>query len=167
MINIYFVIIQTLAIIAVIFFLISFHQKTREKILIIQVISLAIWSIHFILLSALTGAILMIGNIFVIIIFLFKKEEKSLKNLIIFFGSLFLLIMFTIFTWNNFYSIFPLLGSGFAITAKWQNRPKIIRIVSFPSCIFWVIYDLFVGAWGSVIAEIFIIISITVSIMKK
>ena len=159
--------IQGLAVFAVIFFLFSFHAKSRKNILLLQLLSVIIWAIHFYLLSAWTGAVLITINGFVTILFLFKNKNKKLGNPLILYLSLLILIIFTIITWGAFYSIFPLLAVGSVMVARWQNNIHLIRIISFPTSVFWIVYDLFVGAYGSIIAEVLIITSILISLFRN
>lgn len=156
--------IQSLAIIAVIFFIISFQAKSRKNILILQIISITIWTIHFYLLSALTGAVLLVINGIITVLFLFKGKSRKLESPLILYLSLLIFLIATIITWQNFYSLFPLLAVSSIIIAKWQNKTNMIRMLSFPASILWIIYDSFVGAYGSIIAELLIIISILVSL---
>lgn len=159
--------IQSLAIIAVIFFILSFHTKSRRSILIMQLLSLITWATHFYLLSAWTGSVLIVINGMITVLFLFKHKNKIFSKPIILYLSLFVLIIVTIITWQKFYSIFPLLAVISITIAKWQNKSNMIRIISIPASIFWIIYDLFVGSYGSIIAEILIMISIMSSLYQN
>jgi hypothetical protein len=51
------------------------------------------------------------------------------------------------------------------LTAKWQNSPKLIRIISYPVSVLWIVYDVYAGAYGSIVAEVLIMISITISLI--
>lgn len=164
---IYQLFVQSLAIFAVILFILSFHTKSRRSILFTQIISLAIWAIHFFLLSAWTGAILMVINGIITIMFLFKEKSYKLSSPIFLYLSLLILVIFTALTWERFYSLFPLLGVSLITIAKWQDNPNRIRTISFFASSFWIFYDLFVGAWGSVIAEILIMGSILISLLFR
>jgi len=161
------ILIQSLAIIAVTLFLISFHAKTRKSILLLQLVGLIIWAVHFFLLNAWTGAVLMIINGIITAIFLFKTDTKKLNNPIILLVALIIFFIVTIVTWTGFYSLLPFLGVSSITIAKWQNHPSRIRLISIPASIFWVIYDSFVGAYGSIIAEVLIILSIILSLLHN
>jgi hypothetical protein len=163
----YSVFIQSLAIVAVILFIISFHAKSRKNILLLQLLSILIWAAHFYLLSAWTGAVLITLNGAITILFLFKTKNKWLKNpLVLYFGIL-LFVIFTWITWGGFYSLFSLFAVILIVTAKWQDNPRSIRLISFPASIFWIVYDSSVGAYGSIVAEVLIIISILISLRNS
>lgn len=164
---VYLLLVQALAVIAVIFFLWSFHTKSRKNILLLQLISLVFWGTHFFMLSAFTGAVLIVINGLVTVLFLFKERKPWLKSPLVLYSALSLFTIFTVITWTNFYSLFALFAVGTITFAKWQDIPERIRIVSIPASIFWIIYDFVSGAWGSIIAEILIIISIVISLSKK
>jgi hypothetical protein len=160
----YTLFVQFLAILAVLFFIISYHAKSRKKILTLQIISVFIWAVHFLLLNAWTGAALMSINGVVIFAFLFKGKNK-LTNSLILYSSLCVYVLFDVLTWTNIYSLFPLLGVFCGLTAKWQNSPKLIRIISYPVSVLWIVYDVYAGAYGSIVAEVLIMISITISLI--
>ena len=160
---IYSFFIQSLAVVAVILFILSFHAKSRKNILLLQLLGIIIWASHFYLLSAWTGAILITLNGLITILFLFKTKNNQLKNPFILYMGLFILLVFTIITWAGFYSLFSLFAVSLIVIARWQNSPRRIRLISFPASIFWIIYDCFVHAYGSIIAEVLILISITLS----
>lgn len=158
---------QLLAIIAVVFFLLSFHARSRKGILTLQLLSLLVWGTHFFLLSAFTGAALIVINGLVTILLLLKEKSKKLRNPVVLYLSVLVFSIFTFLTWKSIYSIFPFLGVCTITFAKWQDVPKKIRMVSIPASVFWIIYDISAGAWGSIIAEVLIIASISLSVFKS
>jgi hypothetical protein len=156
--------IQSLAIIAVVLFLLSFHAKSRKYILLLQVCSIAIWTTHYFLLSAWTGTALMVLNCIATAVFIFKDKNKVLRSPFILYLVLLLFLMVAILSWTKWYSILPLLAISSITIAKWQDNPQLIRVFSFPASVLWIVYDIFVGAYGSIIAEALIIISIIISL---
>ena len=165
--NMSFIFVQSLAIIASIFFAISFHARSKNRILMRQLISLLIWGAHFLFLSAWTGLAVMGVNMVVTVVFLFKEQHEWAKKIYILYLSIIVLAIVTFITWTGFYSIFGFLGVGSIILAKWQNDPRQIRLISIFASVFWIIYDLFVGSYGGIISECAFIISIIISLIRN
>ncbi|MEK6918695.1 MAG: YgjV family protein [Nanoarchaeota archaeon] len=159
--------IQSLAIIALGLFAISYHAKARWKILLFQAIALLFWITHFLLLSAWTGASMNIINIFVITLLIFKTKKKWIRSNITLYSIILVFIIATIITWQGYYSIFALLGIIFMTIARWQDKTINIRYLALLGGLLWIIYDLFAGAYGSVIAELVIGTSIIISIYRN
>lgn len=159
--------IQSLAVIAVIFYLASYHAKTRKGILVIQSIGALIWTLHFLLISAWTGALVTFTGGTFTVVFLFKGKNKILSNNFVLYLSILTLGIFTFITWKGFYSIFPFIGVSSIMIAKWQNKPNTIRALCIPNSILWIFYDVVIGSYGSIIAESLIIGSILLSLVKK
>ena len=62
--------------------------------------------------------------------------------------------------WKNLVSLLPIIGVLFEINALWLNKEKHIRLVSLASVPFWMSYNLLCGAYGSVIGNVLMIVSI-------
>ena len=62
--------------------------------------------------------------------------------------------------WENIISLLPVIGVLFEINALWMTKEKHIRLVSLGSVPFWMSYNALCGAWGSVLGNVLMIISI-------
>jgi hypothetical protein len=158
--------VQSIAIIALAVFALSFHAKTKKNIIIINTIGLIIFIIHFYLLQAWTGVMLNILNCVIAILLIFREENKYINNKIFLLSSLFILTLVTFFTWEGYHSIFALLGICFVTIAKWQQKKIHLRLIFILASLSWIIYDYFVGSSGGIISEIIIIISLFISIIR-
>ena len=163
----YFIFVQSLAVIASIIFAFSFQVKSKTGILVWQLISLFIWTLHFSLLSAWTGAALIGVNAIITCILLLQKKHIWARQMLVLYLSIFVLAVMTAITWAGFYSIFGFFGVSFIVIAKWQEHPNQIRLLSISSCLFWIVYDIFVGSYGGIISEIAFIVSIVISLMRN
>ena len=164
--NLYLIFVQSISIIALGLFTFSFHSKTRKGILSFQLAGLAAWFIHFYLLSAWTGAALMIVNAVITTFFLFKENKKWIDNYIFLSVSMLSLVVVTALTWQGYFSLFALFGLSSITLAKWQKTPNTIRKISVLASVFWILYDAFVGSYGGIISETIIIVSIGISLIR-
>ncbi len=163
----WFIFVQSLAVIASVIFAVSFHARTKSRILLWQLLSLFVWILHFLFLHALTGASLIGVNAIVTIIFLFKEKHAWAQKSYILYLSLLVLAVMTYLTWSGFYSVFGFLGVASIIIAKWQNSPRQIRWISIFASLFWIIYDSFVGSYGGIVSECAFIVSIVISLIRN
>ena len=159
--------VQLLAIFWLIIFAFSYHAKSRKSILSIQIAGLLLLALHFFLLSAWSGFAMIVVHIVMLVIFFWKEKVAVLNHKIFLYLFLFSYFVFTLITWQGYYSFFAFLGVGCATVAKWQYSPKQIRIISIPSGFFWIIYDVFVNSYGGLIAESIILISIIISLIMN
>ena len=159
--------VQSLAIMFLLVAAISFHAKTRSTMLITQIISILLLSLHFFLLHAWSGFAMQFILVFAVTLFLFKDRNKILSSKIILVSFIILFFIFTLITWQGYFSIFAFLGISSAIIAKWQKRTRLIRLISIPTGVFWIIYDVFVNSYGGIISESILLTSIFISLITK
>ena len=159
--------VQSIALVALAVFAISFHSKTRSRILFVNTVSLIIWTVHFSLLHAWSGVILEILNILITIFFIFREKDKRLDKVVFVYLAIAALVIGTLFTWEGFYSVFALIGVSIMTISKWQNHPQKLRFVAIFASVSWIVYDYFVGSSGGIISECVIILSLLISIARS
>ena len=95
--------------------------------------------VHYYLLNGITGAICnLIGLFALVAIYLFDKYKLHNKFLISIIFILMLLII-NIVTFQNLYSIFPMIASTIVIISFLSNDENHIRIIGVISAICWLI----------------------------
>ncbi len=159
--------VQSLALVAVIFFGLSFHAKTRQGILMINTLSLLMWMIHFWLLGAWTGTFLIGLNIILSVLLLFKERQAWIRSMFFVFATVILLFTATLLTWEGWHSLFALCGIVSIIMAKWQDHPDKIRKFAVIASLAWIVYDLCIGSWGGITSETLIVGAIIFSLRKR
>jgi membrane-bound ClpP family serine protease len=159
--------IQLIALFTLAAFAGSFQSKARKEILLWQMLSMAFWIIHYSLLGAWTGTFLVFTNGMITLLFLYKNKNQWASRPWVLYLALGVSILVTIFTWNNFYSIFALAGIMSMVLGKWQDDTKKIKLIGILACLFWILYDIFVGSWGGIIAEIVIMLSATIGLIRS
>ncbi len=164
---IYNLFVQSLALVFLLLFAISYHAKTRKTMLSIQFVGVCVFALHFFLLHAWSGFAVQVIHSAAILLFISKEKNNFL-------GSRFLLAFFialyfisTLLTWQGYFSIFAFLGISFGTLAKWQTKPNSIRTLLLFTGILWIIYDLFVNSYGGIITEIILIISGVISLINN
>ena len=172
---------QAVGVIALIFAIISFQQKTQKKIVFIQLISSTLFSVHFYLLGAYVGCLLNIIGIFRAAIFM-NKDKKWAKNKfwLWFFIAVSVLAGVTtmdgdlnLLTWNidfgaihTYFAFLPMIGMILTSVAFWVENAKTVRRISFPSSPCWMIYNAYNRSWAGVATEMFVMCSIIIGMIR-
>lgn len=144
---------------------ISFQKKDRSGIMFFQVIASLLFAIQLFLVGAFTGAYLDIVSFGRTMVFANKGKKWASSNVWIYlFMSLQILV--GIFTYQNIFSVFAILGSILSTIALWMKESKHIRLVSLFVGPCWIVYNLVWGAYTGVINEIIAMTSIIIGIYR-
>ena len=152
---------------AVVMYVISYQKKNRRGIVICGATSRALYVIQYLLLGALSGAVLDIIGTVASILAGRKHSPLIRKNLRLILVLLNLsMIIAGALLYENIFSLFPVLGVMLQTGAFWLEDEKNIRRMSLAGCPFWLSYNIISGAYGSVVGDILSIISLTVAIFR-
>lgn len=156
---------QIVGLVAFVCAIMSFQQRTHRYILALQLSADILFTIHFCLLGAYTGAVLngiaaLRASIFV------NKGKKWADNIIWFIVFCLLSIVAGAFTWDGIVSILPILGMICTTIAYWIKTPKYVRMAAFPSSPLWLVYNVINKSYGGVITEVISMISIIVAMIR-
>ena len=162
-----FIIAQTFGIIALILTVISVQFKTKEKIVMCSVLANIVVAIQFFLLNAVTGGVISIINaIRCIVFYIYKKKDlkPSIITLIIF---EIVAVVSGCISWQNIWSLIPILVTILYTYGLWQDNVKVIRITTGIVGGGWAIYDLIVRAYVGALQETSQLISAVISIYRN
>ena len=156
-----------LGVAAVVTFLLSFQFKKRKSIIAVNLTSRFLYILQYVLLGAFEGAVLdFIGLVFSFFAG-YKEKEFVAKNFkaIMIVINLFLLAV-GIALYENVFSIFAMLGIIFEVIALWLTKEKDIRILSLFAAPFWLVYNLANSAYGSVVGNVLVMVSIIIAMVR-
>ena len=161
---------QIIGLLAVATFLLSYQQKKRENIILLNVISRCLYILQYVLLGAFSGAVLDIlgaGSSFVA----GKKHtsfvKKHEKQIIVAITALIVVAGVAIAVINeSFLDLFSLTGVLLHTSAFWINNEKIIRRVSLIGSPFWFVYNFCSHAYGSAVGDILTVCSIVIAMIR-
>lgn len=144
---------------------VSYQQKTHKNILIFQMASGLLFTVHYILLGAYTGAIMNLLGSFRSLVYA-NRSKKWASSVIwpILFSIAFLIS--GILTWDNVFSIFPLIAMLMSSVVLWIEQPKINRMLSLPTSTCWLIYNIKTVSIAGIVTEIFVLTSIIIGIFR-
>ena len=161
---------QIVGFLAVVAFLLSYLQKTRRNIILLNTTSRLLYIIQYILLGAFSGAILdVLGAASSILAG--KKDapfiKKHTKIVLTAMNSLIVIAGVTIAVLNkSAIDLLPIAGVLLHTSAFWISREKIIRRVSLLGSPFWFVYNLVSRAYGSAVGDLLSMLSIGIAMFR-
>ena len=158
---------QIVGLLAVATFLLSYQQKKRKNIIVLNSTSRVLYIIQYIMLGAFEGAVLdVLGTISSVVAQNKDKDiiRKYLK--IVFIAINAVIFIVGLLLYKNIFSLFPVIGVFLHTSAFWISDEKTIRKVSFLGSPFWLVYNLVSCAYGSAIGDVLTMLSIGVAIYR-
>ena len=155
---------QILGFIYLIIFVISFQFKKLETLMKIRIVSKIIATLHYLFLSAYSGAVSQFISIFPN--YFSYKYQGQKKNKIITF--LFIIIFFIsgILTYQNIYDTLPIIGSILTVIAIFQTNTKYVRLFQLIISPFFLVYNIVSHSYAGIIMEILVVISCLIGMMR-
>ncbi len=145
----------------------SYFKKKKKDILFFEIIAYIFFVIHYYLLNGISGAICnLVGLFALVVLFLFDKYKLNNKFLAAMFFVLILLVI-NILTFQNIYSIFPLVASVIIILSFLFNKENHIRIIGIISAVCWLIYAIVYKSYVAIIFEVIILVNVCLSLYKN
>lgn len=143
----------------------AFQFKKHQNIVLLKLSSELVFAIQYILLGAWTGAVL--DFISVIRNYLFYKLVK--KNIsttpVIILFCLFVVVT-GVFTFDGFISLLPIASKLLTTVSYGMKNEKWLRIITLPSCIMWIIYNLSFGSYAGALADAMTLASLVIAMYK-
>ena len=156
--------------------ILSFQCKAKNRIILVQLFGGALFTVNFLLLGAVTGAIMNVLAIVRALLFLYKDKLKiNDRVLVIGLIATFLGVYVLTFTAfgveatlkNLIVEALPVIGMSAATLSFSMKNGTAIRIIgitlSSPS---WLVYNIFVFSIGAILCEAFSIVSIAIGIFR-
>ena len=161
-----FILAQICGGIALVLTVISVQFKSKEKIVMCFILANIVVAIQYFLLNALTGAVISIINAIRCIVF-YVYKKKDLKP------SIYVLLLFEvvaiicgIISWQNIWSIIPIVVTVLYTYGLWQDNVTVIRISAGIVGFGWTVYNLIVHAYVGAIQESAQTISSIISLIR-
>ena len=160
-----FIITQIIGFIAYSIIAYSFFKKDKKSILFIQIFAYIGFTIHYFLLSGLTGALCNLLGLTALVLIYYLSNDKK-KNILTI-CLIPLIIAISIITYENIYSIFPIIATIISLLSFLLNDENKIRVIGIISAICWFVYAIIYKSYPAIVFEIVLIISTTISFIKN
>ncbi len=157
--------IQFIGFVALAASIIAFQFKKHGQIVFCKMTSEFIFSIQYILLGAWTAAVLDFISVIRNLLFckLVKKNVSTLPVIIVF-GCF--VIATGIFTYDGIASLLPIASKLLTTVSYGMKNEKLLRIITLPSCVFWIIYNVTVGSIAGVLTDSLALVSLLIAMYK-
>ena len=156
---------QIVGICALIASTLSFQLKTRKQILIAQLITVVLFTTHFAMLGAVTGAAMNATSIVRNIVF-YNRDKK------IFSGNIWVVVFIAvniiagIIFWEDWRSLLCISAMAINTVSMSMKKPQHVRAVMLASSPFFLLYNLQTGSIGGVGNELIAEISGVIALVR-
>lgn len=147
---------QIIGTMAIAFWVVGLQNKDRKNILLFQAIANSFYSVQYFLLEAYSACSMNFVSTFRCLIFA-KTKQKTTKL----FNIIFCLIIFLIgvFTYNGLLSLIPLIITIFYTISSSKENNLWNRLTVLLAAFVWIFYNYKVGAYITILGNVFEIIS--------
>ena len=145
--------------------ILAFQFKKHRAIVTTKSISELIFSIQYMLLGAWSGAILdFISVIRNLLYSHLVQKNRSTTPVIVVFGIFVVATGFIAF--DGWVSLLPVVSKLLTTISYGMKNEKWLRLITLPSCIFWILYNIYVGVIAGVLVDSLALISLLIAIYK-
>jgi hypothetical protein len=144
--------------------ILSLFQKNKNKMLIFIIFNGIFFGCQYLLLKAYSG---MFSNFFGILRTYVCKEKENKKKLEKWYVLTFFIIGYLIIgyiSYDGYISLLPIVAELIYVLTLWQKSVKRIRCGTLAMVILWLVYDIIVKAYPSMLTDIIVIISTLMAI---
>lgn len=151
---------------ALAFWTISMQVNKKSTLMKFQLIANFLYAIQYLLIGAITAATMNIISVVRYYIY-YKNEEKGKDNTyFMLFTFILIIIIMGAITYNGAVNIIPIAISIVYTYATWQKDVKIIRYVIMFAAIIWIFYNMYVGAYITIVGNVMEVISSLTAIIR-
>lgn len=142
-----FILAQIFGLFALLMSVVVIQFKSKGKILFGICLLNSLTVVQFILLDALTGAVIgSLNTIRCIVFYVYEAKKKNQSILVLMIFEI-LTITAGILTFNNIWGLLPMISTLIYTYGLWQNNITFLKISSAIMCIGWIIYDIIILAY--------------------
>lgn len=157
---------QVLGLLALVFIILCIQQKTKEKLLKLQLVGNVFYAIQYLLLMAWSATCMSGISFFRSLIFHHDTEKGIKTNIFVLVLFMIIIMIFAFLTFDGYYSLIPVIITLMYTYAIWQNNMTILRIISIIIALCWIVYNFIVGAYTAIIGSIFELASAVIALIR-
>ena len=160
-----YILIQLIGFVGTALYLVSFQCRENKNLFRMQLFSYVFYTLHMLLLGAITGGISYMINCLRSYCLSSKWEFAKSKGMC---AALCLLQLAALWlTWGGWISLLPVIANIASTVGGYTKNPKKVRIagifINSPLCI---VYDVIVGSWAGILDEIIGEASMIISVVR-
>ncbi|MBO5907105.1 MAG: YgjV family protein [Clostridia bacterium] len=152
---------------AVALYLLCFQLKRAKAIIACRFLSSILYVLQYLLLFALVGAA-MDASAAIANGIAYKKDTPFVKRwrvpIVILINSM--IVVVGLLLYESPISLLPIIAAVLESTSNWMKNEKWLRIVSFISVPFWLVYNAICGAYAAVLGSALAMVSIISALVR-
>ena len=157
--------VQAIGIFGTILFFLSYQCKKNKNLFRVQFVSYLCYTIHLLLLGAVTGGISYVLN--TVRSFCLGSKYAFLKSKWMCAIICTLQVIALLITWDGWWSLLPIVANIAATIGGYTYNGQKIRATGiFINSPLWIIYDIIVGSWAGILDEVVTETSMLISIYR-
>ena len=157
--------IQVIGFVGTILFFASYQCKSNKNLFRIQFVSYLFYTIHLLLLGAVTGGVSYMIN--TVRSFCLGSKSEFARSRTMCAIICLLQVLTLIFTWTGWIAILPVAANIAATIGGYTHNAKKIRMAGmFINSPLWMIYKIIVGSWAGILDEIVTECSMILSVIR-
>ena len=143
----------------------SYQMPKKRQIVLLQIMSISIFTVHFFMLGGVTGAVMNLIALSKTVLYYFENKPWF-RNVL--FTAFYAIVILTagIATWQGLPSLFPLLAMLLHTGAYNIKKEKWFRLCMFPTSPLWMVYAILTGSVPALIGEILTTTSLLSAIIR-
>lgn len=163
--NIPFLVIQAIGFLGTISFFLSYQCKSNKNLFRVQFVSYLCYTVHLLLLGAVTGGISYVLN--TVRSFCLGSKHAFLKTKTMCAIICLLQLIALALTWDGWWSALPVVANIAATVGGYTFNGRTIRLAGLlVNSPLWIVYNVIVRSWAGILDEIVTIASILLSIYR-
>ena len=157
--------IQVIGLIGTALFFLSYQCKSNKNLFRVQFLSYLCYTMHLLLLGAVTGGISYILNTARSFCLGSKLEFAHSRTVCVILCTLQVLALAV--TWSGWISLLPVAANIASTIGGYTHNARKIRVAGmFINSPLWIIYDILVGSWAGILDEVISECSMILSIVR-
>lgn len=160
-----YILVQAIGLVGTAFFFLSFQCRENKRLFQIQFLSYLLYTIHLLLLGAVTGGVSYIINTVRSICLGSRWKFARRKKMCVILCLMQVAALF--FTWAGWISLLPVVANIAATIGGYTHNPRKIRLTAMlVNSPLWIVYDIIVGSWAGILDEAVTELSVIISIIR-
>lgn len=157
---------QIIGLSAIVIWVLSINKTNKKELVFLQIISNALYGIQYTILGGISAACMNYLSTLRCAIYYkdIKNNKKTSKNIVLLFIAL--MIIIGVISYNGIISIIPTFITCIYAYSLWQPNMKVLYYIIIFVALLWILYNSYVGAYISVIGNVFEIICAIKSIRR-
>ena len=159
-------VVQIIGCFAVAFWVFSIQNKKQSHILFFQLLANVLYFIQYSFLNVFAAASMNMLSSFRSFVFYYKrKNDKDISKMWLIIFIILTLVLGIIF-YQNYLSLIPIIATLLYTVSTWMKDSKWIRLAFIIAALAWIYYNYIVGAYISIVGNVFEIISGITALIK-